>query len=151
MINKSLAYKVYIEISTVTMFVVAERRGAKLMLTNWSTEYQIIIEKNDANTVRKGRSRKVHYKNLVFVKQLTVCVCTCVKIYDYRESSGRKNSYLHWLQREVGVSIKKLNKSQSFKSFHELKKQACVLLTHLSKSTAVSNACINEKGWSLKT
>ena len=43
---------------------------------------------------------------------------------------------------------KKLNKPQFFKSFHELKKQACVLLNHLSKSTAVSNACINEKGWS---
>lgn len=35
-----------------------------------------------------------------------------------------KQSYLHWLQQEVGVSVQKLNKSQSFKSFHELKKQA---------------------------
>ena len=60
----------------------------------------------------------------------------------------KTQNYLHWLQWEVGVSIKKLNKPQFFKSFHELKKQACVLLNHLSKSTAVSNACINEKGWS---
>ena len=39
MINKSLVYKVYIEIPTVAMFVVAESREAKLMSTNWSTAY----------------------------------------------------------------------------------------------------------------
>lgn len=79
-------------------------------------------------------------------------VRTCVKIYDYTESSGRKNTELFTLvTEEVGALVKKLNKSQSFKKFHELKKQACVLLNHLSKSTAVSNACINEKGWSTKT
>ena len=75
-----------------------------------------------------------------------------LKIGSVWESPGRKNTELFTLvTEEVGVSVKKLNKSQSFKSFHELKKQACVLLNHLSKSTAVSNACINEKGWSTKT
>ena len=114
MINKSLVYKVYIEISTVAMFVVAESREAKLMSTNWSTAYQIVIEKNDANTVRKGRSRKVHCKNPVFVKQQCMCVCTCVKIYDYRESPGRKNTELFTLVTVGGGGVNKKIKLKKF-------------------------------------
>ena len=77
------------------------------MLTDWSTECQIAIEKNDENTLRKGRYRKVHYKNPVFVKQLTVCVCTCGKIYDYRESPGRKNTELFTLVTVGGGGVNK--------------------------------------------
>lgn len=78
------------------------------MSTNWSTEYQTVLENNDAKySEKKEDPGKYIIKILIFVKQLTGCVHTCVKIYDYRESPGRKNtSYLHWLQWEVGVSIK---------------------------------------------